>query len=161
MTTREHGANEGHAAADAGDARGEELDDVVELFSAYEANETLRARENERQKQMRKLLTELLKVADALDDLERCCAQGRAVTRKSVGLVRCMLMRVLQAERVEPIKCIGRDVDVVRHEVVEVAHVSGKRLDVVLQEIVRGYMWDNRVLRPAKVIVNGALADAP
>jgi molecular chaperone GrpE len=160
MTTREHDANKDHAAADAGDARREELDDLVELFSAYEANETLRVRESEHQKQMRKLLTELLKIADALGDLERCCAQGRAVTCKSVGLVRRMLMRVLQAERVEPIKCIGRHVDVERHEVVGVAHVPAKPFDVVLQEILRGYMWDNRVLRPAKVIVNGAPAGA-
>ena len=109
--------------------------------------------------EIRPLLSELLKVADALRDLERHCSQleqeGVAkIPRRSVGIVHRMLLRALKTQDVEPMDCKGHVVDLERHEVVELQHVPEIAADIVIEESVPGYMWRDRVLRSAKVIAS-------
>lgn len=112
-------------------------------------------------REMHSLLSELLKITDALGDLERHCAQleheGVAkVPRRSIGIVHRMLLRALKTQHVEPMNCKGQVIDLERHEVIEVKHVPELATDIVIEESVPGYMWHARVLRSAKVIASQA-----
>lgn len=123
--------------------------------------EAIKARDAHHHKEVHVLLTELLKVADSLRDLERHCAQleqeGVAkVPRRSVGIVFRMLLRALKTQHVEPMDSKGKLVDLERHEVVEVQHVPDLAADIIIEESLPGYMWRDRVLRTAKVIASQA-----
>ncbi len=138
----------------------ERLDDLLALFATCDSAELMNAREREHRNQVRGLLIDLLGVADALHELERHCAQLKSAgdsraPRKSVELVRRMLMRVLKSQHVVPMKCKGYHVDLERHKVVEVKHVPETPDDVVLHENLQGYMWQDSVLRAAEVVVSG------
>jgi molecular chaperone GrpE (heat shock protein) len=146
-------------------ASDERLGDLLDLFDACDAKETIKERDREHRNQLQGLLIDLLRVADALSDLERHCSALEAegvshAPTKSVELVRRMLLRALKAQQVEPMECNGRRLDLDQHEVVEVKHVPGTADDIVLHENLQGYTWQDRVLRPAKVVVSRAEAAA-
>jgi molecular chaperone GrpE len=67
------------------------------------------------------------------------------------GLMQNRLRRVMQAEAVERIDCLGRPVDPERMVVVEVVDDPGVPSHTVVEEIRRGYLWRGRVLRLAEV----------
>jgi hypothetical protein len=141
----------------AGDDR---FDDLLSALDAFDAAETLR----KYQDQLRALLKDLLGVVDALDDFEHYYAQSRSADtvktpRESFEVVRRMLLRVLKAQEVVPITAKGHRVNLEQHEVVGVQHVADAADDIVVEEILSGYLWQDRVLRPTKVVVGRAEAE--
>ena len=146
-------------------AAGEDrLDDLLSALHAFDAAERLQVREREYQDRLRALFKDLLGVVDALDDLERYYVQLKNADAvktpgKSIELVRRMLLRVLREQEVVPISAKGHRVNLERHEVVGMQHVADAADDIVVQEILTGYLWQDRVLRPAKVVVGRAEAE--
>jgi len=129
------------------------------LYAGFSAEEKFR----DAQRQLERLLKDLLAVADALHDLESHCAElehkgVEGVPRKSVYVVLGMLMSVLKSHQVEPMNCKGQAFDLDRHEVLDTKKVRGGSDDVVLEESIHGYLWQDRVLRHAKVIISRAEA---
>jgi molecular chaperone GrpE len=130
------------------------------LLAGYDAEEKSKAA----QRDLERLLTELLGIADVLHDLELHCTELQRkgvqdVPRKSVHVVRRMLMGVLKSHQVEPMNCKGQTFDLDKHEVLDTKSVCGGSDDIVLEENVHGYMWQQRVLRHAKVIISRAEAE--
>jgi molecular chaperone GrpE len=67
------------------------------------------------------------------------------------GLIQNRLRRVMQAEAIERIDCLGRQVDPDRMIVIEVADAPDQPPHAVVEELRRGYTWKGRVLRLAEV----------
>jgi molecular chaperone GrpE len=125
------------------------------FLAGYNSEEKAKAVSRE----LEQLLAELLGVADALHDLEQHCAalerKGlQGVPRKSVEVVLRKLVATLKAHRVEPMDSKGQLFDPRKHEVFETRSVPGGADDVVMEELVHGYTWNDRVLRHGKVIIS-------
>jgi molecular chaperone GrpE len=67
------------------------------------------------------------------------------------GLMQNRLRRVMEAEGVERIECLGEPADPERMIVVEVVHDPDVPPHTVVEELRRGYLWRGRVIRFAEV----------
>lgn len=88
-----------------------------------------------------RILKEILTVADSLE-----LAGGE------LGPIYAQLREVLKKHGVEPIEAKGKAFDPASHEALERVEVSEKD-GMVLEELQKGYMIHDRVLRPSKVKV--------
>jgi molecular chaperone GrpE len=92
-----------------------------------------------------------------LDDLERALqapSGGDADSfRKGVELIHRQMLELLRKRGVKSIEAVGADFDPRFHESVVSEATSDHREGEVLQELRRGYMLGDRLLRPAMVKV--------
>ena len=94
-----------------------------------------------------RVLREMLAVADSL--LAR-----RSFSEGGEDPIYQQLLEILKREGVEPIEASGIKFDPMRHEALEQVEVNDKEKDgVIMEELQKGYMIHNRVLRPSKVKV--------
>ena len=113
-----------------------------------------------------KLLKEFL---PALDDLERALVQaetgGEEQTLDSfvqgVRLILNRILVVLERSGAVPFSSVGEPFDPTRHEAVMQRMEKDAPPSSVLEELERGYMLYNRLLRPAKTVVNALRAPKP
>lgn len=87
------------------------------------------------------------KLLPALDDLE---LYGKHLKDKGVSLVYHRFREVLESEGLEEIKASGEKFDPEAMDCVEL--VSGPK-NKVIEVVLKGYLLNNKVLRPAKVKV--------
>ncbi len=100
-----------------------------------------------------KLIVKLLLV---IDDFERALATLKDVpeqTRKGIEMIFKNLHKILDEERVEPIKSVGQKFDPYKHEVLLQAE-SDKPDDIILEELQKGYTMNGKVIRYAKVKIS-------
>jgi molecular chaperone GrpE len=95
---------------------------------------------------------------DVADNLERALNADGADTeslRQGVGLTYQTLMRLLSQEGIEPVQAESQPFDPSWHEAIgTVSHqVAGARPDTVVEVVQAGYRLEDRLLRPARVIV--------
>lgn len=74
--------------------------------------------------------------------------------KKGVELVYAQLMEALKNEGLRPILALGEKFDPYKHEVLMKAK-SDKPEDIVLEELQKGYMFKDKVLRHSKVKISG------
>ena len=109
------------------------------------------------------ILRELLA---SLDNLERAMEQGRethntASLLEGVEMTRNGLLAMLEKFGLKPINSIGKAFDPNYHEAVAMEAHADTPVNVVLREFQKGYLYKDRLLRAAKVIVSrGPAADA-
>src|ERR1051325_705621 len=98
------------------------------------------------------LLQELLLV---VDDFDRALTVGggddASAYRKGVELIHAKLHDLLRKRGVKPIEAIGRDFDPNVHQAVSPESSPAHREGEVIDEMRRGYMIGDRLLRPAMV----------
>lgn len=110
----------------------------------------------------------LVSILPIVDDIERSLKSAREHNEnngviKGLELILQKMLRVLEQNGVKPFESAGKDFDVNYHD----ALLQVSRPDVppqtVVEEVERGYMFHERVLRHAKVIVstNDQTAGAP
>jgi molecular chaperone GrpE len=112
--------------------------------------------ERERQESTTAAAADLLgDLLPLVDDLERALgADDTAGTyRKGVELIHKQLLDLLAKRGVRPIDAVGADFDPHVHQAVTYDHVEGRRDGEVVEELRRGYMLGDRLLRPAMVKV--------
>lgn len=102
-----------------------------------------------------KLLCEILSVAD---DLDRSVSASRknhdaASLSKGVEMVHKKLLNVLGKQGLLKIECTGRQFDPRLHEAVMAIESKELKDNAVAEELECGYIFKNKVLRPAKVKV--------
>ncbi len=102
-----------------------------------------------------KLLCEMIAVAD---DLDRSIAASKKnhdaqSLSKGVDMVHKKLMSILAKEGIEKIECSGKQFDPRLHEAVAVRESKDIKDNTVIEELEKGYVFRNKVLRPAKVRV--------
>lgn len=85
----------------------------------------------------------------------RAAVAGQASDmRRRANVVLRMLLRALRTQGVEPMSCAGAPFDLSRHCSVGVRAADGIADDTVVEELERGYVWNDTVLRQASVIVS-------
>ncbi|MFQ5878216.1 MAG: nucleotide exchange factor GrpE [Acidobacteriota bacterium] len=95
-------------------------------------------------------------ILPVLDSLERALATSEGEEgplRQGVVLIYQQLMEVLRKEGLLPVETVGARFDPRLHEAVEVVDVEGSEQDTILEEMQRGYTFNDRLLRPALVKV--------
>jgi len=108
----------------------------------------------------------LLKLLPVVDDFERAVSAVPEDLRQTdwvegVLLVKRKLDGILESEGVTAFESEGCDFDPRYHDAVAYEEVEGYEDGQVFEELQRGYMFGERVLRPALVRVAKALATAP
>jgi molecular chaperone GrpE len=145
-----------------------------EIAQAIEERAQLRARllrtlaefDNYRKRVERERLETIERAAESVlrdvlpvvDDLERALDaeasnEAAASYRKGVELIHRQLTELLTRRGVKPIETLGRNFDPHLHQAVSSEAVPGARDGEIVQELRRGYMLGDRLLRPAMVKV--------
>ena len=100
------------------------------------------------------LLTQLLQVVDDFDlALQVAAGEEAAAYRKGVELIHAKLQDVLRRQGVRPIEALGADFDPNVHQAVMHEAGTGHRENEVIAELRKGYMLNDRLLRPSMVKV--------
>lgn len=108
-----------------------------------------------------RLVTSLLPV---VDNLERAVSSNRpedsdSAFRAGVELIHRQLLDALRREGLRPVEALGRPFDPNVHEAVATETTSGLPPNTVIEELQRGYLLHERLLRPALVCVSIGLED--
>ncbi len=92
---------------------------------------------------------------DVVDDLERAISAGGSVESvvQGVEMIRSKFMSVLGKWEIRPIEAKERDFDPTLHEALSKIPTKDCKPGVIVQELRKGYMYRDRLLRPAQVIV--------
>ena len=102
------------------------------------------------------LIAQLLPI---LDDLERSIAAAEnngdaASLLQGIKLVHKSFVKTLQYQGVKPIKSVGEPFDPEKHDALMQKEVKGQKPDIVVEEHLKGYEFNDKVIRHAKVIVS-------
>lgn len=98
----------------------------------------------------------VLQILDIVDDFRRAIQQeseDAARLREGTQLIYNKLMDILQKRGVREIEAIGKQFDPVFHEAVMQQPAENVDEGQVIGEIQKGYFFNDKVLRPARVIV--------
>jgi molecular chaperone GrpE len=155
---------EAEERAAAADARGEEyLDQLRRLAADFDNYKKRQAREREQllTGANERLVRDLLPV---LDDFERALQAFEEhkpeAVREGVALVHRSLRTILEKEGIAEIDPDGARFDPHEHEALTTQSVPGVAEGTVVQVIQRGFKLGDRIVRPARVIVAAAPAEA-
>jgi molecular chaperone GrpE len=106
-----------------------------------------------------KLLKELLGV---VDNLERAIDSANQDTPSDASLVEGIHLtlnevhKILQRHDVKPVKALGETFDPAFHQAMMQQEVEDQPTNMVIQEMQKGYVMHDRLLRPAMVVVSKA-----
>jgi molecular chaperone GrpE len=94
-----------------------------------------------------------------LDNFDRTLREAQSASNieavvKGVEIIRDQMLAILKSYGVEPIESVNEKFDPARHEAMLRRSEPGKEDDVVLEEYQRGYMLNDRVIRPSRVAIN-------
>ncbi len=169
--TDEHSQDPAETPAAAADPSGEtgahspmqavekERDDLYDrlLRKTAEFDNYRKRVERERREQADQAVTDLLlEVLHVTDDFDRALStepEAASAYRKGVELIHAKLHELLRKRGVQPMDVIGKDFDPNLHQAVLYEASSGARDGEVIGELQRGYMRNDRLLRPAMVKV--------
>ena len=145
------------------EATREQLLRLMADFDNYRKRMT-RQHEEARQFAIADLVIALL---PGFDNLERALYAARqdstpssATIAEGVSMVLRQLKEALGKVGVREVQTQGLAFDPTRHEAVDVVSVPAREDGMVVEEVQRGYLLHDRLLRPAKVIVGRAERDA-
>jgi molecular chaperone GrpE len=145
------------------DATQEQLLRLMADFDNYRKR-TTRQHEEARQFAVADLVIALL---PGLDNLERALSAARqdlapssAMIAEGVSMVLRQLKEALGKAGVREVPTQGLTFDPTRHEAVDIVTVPASDDGMVVEEMQRGYLLHERLLRPAKVVVGRAERDA-
>ena len=102
----------------------------------------------------------LLKFLSVADNLERALNHGDLSDdglRDGIQLTYQELQHLLAQEGAEQIEPEGQPFDPSYHEAVAIIPTSEAEADTVIAEVQKGYLYQDQLLRPARVHVAGAL----
>lgn len=104
------------------------------------------------------LLRDLLGVVDNLNRaLVHCSETGRSdAVADGVCMIAKMFREILERYGVKEIESIGRPFDPRYQEAIARVPSPDKEPNTVMEELEKGYMYQDRLLRPAKVVVSAA-----
>jgi molecular chaperone GrpE len=145
------------------EATREQLLRLMADFDNYRKR-TTRQHEEARQFATADLVIALL---PGLDNLERALnaahqdiAPSSAMIAEGVNIVLRQLKEALGKVGVREVQTQGLEFDPTRHEAVDTINVPASDDGLIVEEVQRGYLLHERLLRPAKVVVGRAEHDA-
>ena len=132
----------------------------------YDQLQRLKAEFSNYKKRMeneRILLSEIIKgevikgLLPVIDDFDRLLQhvndEGKEIV-KGISLIYKKLIETLKQQGLKPVKSVGEKFNPNFHEALLVDHHEGAEEDIVMEEWRKGYLFKNRLLRPAQVKVN-------
>ncbi|MCY9513502.1 nucleotide exchange factor GrpE [Paenibacillus apiarius] len=104
-----------------------------------------------------KVVTELLPV---LDNFERALATGQEASEtdsfvKGVDMIFRQIQQVMEQEGVQPMNAVGEPFNPEYHQAIMQVESDEYEEGIVVEEVQKGYMLKDKVLRPAMVKVSG------
>jgi molecular chaperone GrpE len=132
-----------------------ERDKRLRLAAEYEnyRRRTKREREKAADEGKRELLLRMLAIADELKLAAVHLDETSDIIAEGLKLVRRRFDETLQANSVVPFKSEGEIFNPEIHEAFDVASSTKSKPGTVYSEIRRGYFWNDKLLRPALVVV--------
>jgi len=130
------------------------------LRLAAEFDNTRKRLEREREISLKYAEENILKdLLPGIDNIERAMEQGRETKSiesllEGVELTRKGLLATLEKYGVKAIESIGQPFDPNIHEALAMEETDKIEPNLVLREYLKGYLFKERLLRPAKVIVS-------
>ena len=113
-----------------------------------------RERREQADQKVTNLLLELLPIVDDFDRaLTMDAGEGGAAYRKGIELIHAKLNDLLRRNGVRPIESLGADFDPNLHQAVIHESSPEHREGEVIGELQKGYLMNDRLLRPAMVKV--------
>ena len=94
------------------------------------------------------ILKELITVKE---DLERAIKQDGS--NNGIQMIYQKLLQLLKNEGLQEIECVGEKFDYNKHEVL-MAEESDEEEDIILEEFEKGYMFKDKILKPARVKIS-------
>uniref|UniRef100_A0A7V3YLL9 Protein GrpE n=1 Tax=Candidatus Caldatribacterium californiense TaxID=1454726 RepID=A0A7V3YLL9_9BACT len=106
----------------------------------------------------------ILKLLPVLDDLEKALAEGQKnevheAFLQGVEFIYRKFLGILEKEGVRPIETRGQKFDPKYHEAMMTVSLPDREDFEIVEEIRKGYLYHDEVLRPAQVKVNRILQD--
>jgi molecular chaperone GrpE len=98
----------------------------------------------------------LLPLLDIIDDMEKgmqSASDAKQPFVKGVKIIHKKFLALLGTYGVLPFESVGTPFNHNLHEAVAVAVQEGSEPGIVVDELRRGYLWNNELLRPAQVRV--------
>jgi len=100
-------------------------------------------------------------IIPVLDDFERFLKSAREqknheVLSRGVELVYQKLLKTLESQGVKAFETIGKEFDVHYHDALMQVHREGVPPHMILEEVEKGYLLNEKVIRHAKVVVSSA-----
>jgi molecular chaperone GrpE len=138
--------------------RSENLFDKLQRLQADYDN--YRKRMTERFEEVNRFASEgiVLRLLEVYDNLERAMQvdfdANPASAKDGVKAIHKQLDKLLKKEEVRPIESIGKEFDPYYQHAVSSTHNPEKPDNQVVEELQKGYMIREKVLRPALVVVN-------
>lgn len=102
-----------------------------------------------------KLITRLLTIADDFDKALETIKKEDNKFAQGIEMIHKQFHKILQEEGVTKIDSVGNKLDPYKHDVVDV--VKGNDDNIIVEELQKGYMIKNKVLRPSKVRISKSL----
>jgi molecular chaperone GrpE len=101
------------------------------------------------------LIIKLLPILDNFDLIEKKISEELKKDENIKGIlqVKIQILEFLKGQGLEEIKTIGEKFDPNFHEAVETQEVENEKSDIIIEEIEKGYILKDRVIKPAKVKV--------
>jgi molecular chaperone GrpE len=100
----------------------------------------------------------LHKVLDVMDNLDRAMRFEESLDRESLHqglrMVQWQLNELLKGEGLTPVPTVGEPFDPHVHEAVEEVHTDQHPEGTIVEEVRKGYMLGDEMLRPARVKVS-------
>ena len=101
----------------------------------------------------------ILKLLDTLDNFERALDSAKESNdydsfRKGVELIYTHLKKLLEKEGLKEIEAVGKPFDPNFHEAVTQCESEEHEEGIVTDEMCKGYMLNEKLLRPSKVVVS-------
>lgn len=119
---------------------------------------TLREREESARRANEQLISELLPVVDHLElALEVGAGREEDALAQGLRLIHSQFLTVLRKFGVVPMETAGRAFDPNLHEAVSRMPSKDVQEGMILQEVRRGYLLGDRLLRPAQVVVSSGI----
>jgi molecular chaperone GrpE len=129
------------------------LRQVAEMDNFRKRQEKMR---EDRIKRYKKDLLE--KVVAVMDNLERAISYQDTMNREGLQqgmrMVQWQLNEMLRGEGLTPVPTVGQPFDPHVHEAVETVEVANQPEGMVVEEVQKGYMLGEDMLRPARVKVS-------
>ncbi len=114
--------------------------------------------EIERMKQLleyagEEMILRILPILDNLELAEKHLPENLKQDQRVKGLlqIKKLFEDFLKNQGIEPIEAAGKKFDPARHEVVEEIEIKDKEPGIVAEEVQKGYLINQKLLRPTKV----------
>ncbi len=133
----------------------EELTDSLQRLQAEFENYKKRVDKEKQQAIAYSKADVIVKLLPILDSIELALKNtgDKEEFVKGIEIIFAQFYSALKSEGLKPIECLGRCFDPYKHEVL-MKQESDKEDDIILEELQKGYMLNEMVLRPSKVKVS-------